>query len=199
MRVWIDDAHPIFRRGLAVCLQGSGHQVSGESSGFEPVPTNDVDALVFEADGSRLSRAVRHVGGTQVRLIAMLARADEQSLCDAVEAGVAAILIRGETDPNSLKSALMAVETGSAMLPADVVPRLLERAANGGAHRPRSLAPRELAVLELLASGSDTRDIADDLCYSERTVKNIVHDLLMKMNCRNRAHAVAVATRQGII
>ena len=35
--------------------------------------------------------------------------------------------------------------------------------------------------------------------YSVRTVKNIVHDLLMKTNCRNRAHAVALATRQGLI
>lgn len=199
MRVWIDDTHPIFRRGITVCLQGSGHDVVGESAGFDPVPTAEIDALVFEADGSRLSRAVRHVNGSGVRLVALLGSADEQALCDAVEAGVAAILIRGETDPTSLVSALMAVEAGSAMLPAEVVPRLLERAANGGAHRPRSLAPRELAVLELLASGNDTRDIADDLCYSERTVKNIVHDLLMKMNCRNRAHAVAVATRQGII
>jgi DNA-binding CsgD family transcriptional regulator len=37
------------------------------------------------------------------------------------------------------------------------------------------------------------------LCFSERTVKNIVHDVLMKLNCRNRAHAVAMATRQGVI
>jgi DNA-binding CsgD family transcriptional regulator len=54
-------------------------------------------------------------------------------------------------------------------------------------------------VLARLSQGDDTQCIAIDLCYSERTVKNIVHDVLMKLNCRNRAHAVATATRQGII
>lgn len=54
-------------------------------------------------------------------------------------------------------------------------------------------------MLALLADGSDTKGIAEDLCYSERTIKNIVHDLLTKMNCRNRAHAVAQAARQGVI
>ena len=58
---------------------------------------------------------------------------------------------------------------------------------------------RERAVLRLLAEGSDTLEMAHALCFSERTVKNIVHDVLMKLNCRTRAHAVALATRSGAI
>ena len=61
------------------------------------------------------------------------------------------------------------------------------------------LARRELNVLRLLADGSCTREIAGELCYSERTVKNIVHDTLTKLNCRTRAHAVAVVARQGAL
>jgi DNA-binding NarL/FixJ family response regulator len=61
------------------------------------------------------------------------------------------------------------------------------------------LSDRELAVLRLLAEGSDTVEIGETLGYSERTVKNIVHDVLMKTNCRNRTHAVALATREGLI
>jgi DNA-binding NarL/FixJ family response regulator len=61
------------------------------------------------------------------------------------------------------------------------------------------LAGREVSVLRLLAEGESTREIAENLSYSERTVKNIVHDLLMKLDCRTRAHAVALATRQGVI
>ncbi len=200
MRVWIDDQHPIFRRGLGASLQGHEHEVIGESADFAPPPpTAGFDALVFDADGHRLGRAVRHVEGTDVRLVAVVPQADEQSLYDAVDAGVAAILVRTELSPASLASALSAVAGGNAMLPARAIPKVLERAANGSPRRPRSLAPRELAVLELLAGGNDTRGIAAELCYSERTVKNIVHDVLMKMNCRNRAHAVAVATRRGMI
>lgn len=200
MRVWIDDEHPIFRSGLGACLQSHRHQVIGESADFTPLPARgDVDALVFDADGHRLGRAVRHVDGSGTRLIAIVPQADEQILYDAVDAGVAAILVRTEINPTSLISALSAVHAGNAMLPAGAIPKVLERAANGSGHKPRHLAPRELAVLELLAGGSDTRGIAEELSYSERTVKNIVHDVLMKMNCRNRAHAVAVATRRGII
>jgi DNA-binding NarL/FixJ family response regulator len=53
--------------------------------------------------------------------------------------------------------------------------------------------------LRLLAEGSDTRGVAEDLCISERTVKNVVHDVLTKLNCRTRAQAVALATREGVI
>ena len=61
------------------------------------------------------------------------------------------------------------------------------------------LSGRELSVLSLLAAGDNTREVAGRLSYSERTVKNIVHDTLVKMNCKTRAHAVALATRQGFI
>jgi DNA-binding CsgD family transcriptional regulator len=61
------------------------------------------------------------------------------------------------------------------------------------------LTRRELDVLRRLADGDSTRDIADRLNYSERTVKNIVRDLLVKLNGRTRAHAVALAARQGLI
>jgi DNA-binding CsgD family transcriptional regulator len=76
---------------------------------------------------------------------------------------------------------------------------LLERAARSGGGGPHPLTDRELEVLRSLSRGDDTREIADAMGYSVRTVKNIVHDLLMKTNSRNRAHAVALATRQGLI
>jgi DNA-binding NarL/FixJ family response regulator len=63
----------------------------------------------------------------------------------------------------------------------------------------RDLTGREVHVLRLLADGGSTRDIAQRMSYSERTVKNIVHDVLGKLNGRTRAHAVAVASRRGII
>jgi DNA-binding NarL/FixJ family response regulator len=63
----------------------------------------------------------------------------------------------------------------------------------------RELTARELTVLQLLAEGGVTREIAQELNYSERTVKNIVRDVLDKLNCRTRAHATARATRRGLI
>ena len=72
-------------------------------------------------------------------------------------------------------------------------------AAGAGETADRDLTGRELDVLRLLAEGRSTRDIAQRLSYSERTVKNIVHDVLEKLHGRTRAHAVALASRLGII
>lgn len=63
----------------------------------------------------------------------------------------------------------------------------------------QTLTDREFDVLRLLADGSTTREIAEDLSYSERTIKNIVHSVLQKLNCRTRAHAVALAARHGVV
>lgn len=77
---------------------------------------------------------------------------------------------------------------------------LVLRAHSRPAHRTTGqLTRRELDVVRLLADGDSTRDIALRLSYSERTVKNIVRDLQAKLNGRTRAHAVALATRQGLI
>ena len=54
-------------------------------------------------------------------------------------------------------------------------------------------------MLRLLAEGRDTREIADELAYSERTIKNVIRDITRRLGLRNRSHAVAYALRQGLI
>jgi DNA-binding NarL/FixJ family response regulator len=54
-------------------------------------------------------------------------------------------------------------------------------------------------VLRLVAEGFDTAHIAMQLSYSERTVKNVLHDLTTRLQLRNRSHAVAYALREGLI
>ncbi|MGH9123899.1 MAG: helix-turn-helix domain-containing protein [Acidimicrobiales bacterium] len=61
------------------------------------------------------------------------------------------------------------------------------------------LSPRDVNVLRLLSEGRSTAGIADDLAYSESTIKNIIHDLVSQLGARNRAHAVAMAIRAGLI
>jgi DNA-binding NarL/FixJ family response regulator len=63
-----------------------------------------------------------------------------------------------------------------------------------GAH---GLNVRETDVLRLLASGHSVREIADDLNYSERTIKNILYALITRLKLRNRTEAVAYAMRAG--
>lgn len=61
------------------------------------------------------------------------------------------------------------------------------------------MTDREIKVLKLLADGHDTAEVGRGLYLSERTVKNIIHDVTSRLNLRNRTHAVAYALRQGLI
>ncbi|MFB6988605.1 response regulator transcription factor [Streptomyces sp. NPDC056178] len=73
-----------------------------------------------------------------------------------------------------------------------------ERAPPTGTALHRS-GPREIDVLRLIAEGHDTEVIAKELAYSERTIKNVLHELMTRLQLRNRSHAVAYAMRQGLI
>jgi DNA-binding CsgD family transcriptional regulator len=61
------------------------------------------------------------------------------------------------------------------------------------------LTDREIKVLRLIAEGHDTSEIAQQLSYSQRTVKNVLHDVTTRLQLRNRSHAVAYAVREGLI
>ena len=61
------------------------------------------------------------------------------------------------------------------------------------------LSARERTVLSLLADGCSTREIAGQLCYSERTIKNVVQEITSRLHLRNRTQAVAYAVRRGWI
>ncbi|MFN2505996.1 MAG: LuxR C-terminal-related transcriptional regulator [Acidimicrobiales bacterium] len=199
-RVWVDDQNSIFRRGLVSCLAGEGLQIAGESTSLRPSPDlSGVDVLLFQVDRGGLARALALRRTYPVLLVAVVASPDDPLALELIERGIGAVLFRNELNPQALVAAIRSVVSGSSALPVELVPRLLDRAARSGNGGPHPLTSRELAVLRSLSEGDDTREIADTLGYSVRTVKNIVHDLLMKTNCRNRAHAVALATRQGLI
>ncbi|GIM93943.1 response regulator transcription factor [Paractinoplanes toevensis] len=198
--VWIDDSHAIVRRGMAACLQQADFVVRGESSVLSPEPVlADLDVLVFEYAGSTLRRAVRLAEGRGTRLVATVRETTEQSIREMVDAGVSAILPHRTLTADNLITSLRSVVAGNVALPGDMLARLLLHVTQTSHLGPGGLNTRERSVLRLLADGMDTRGIAEDLCFSERTVKNVVHDVLTKLNCRTRAQAVAVATREGVI
>ena len=69
----------------------------------------------------------------------------------------------------------------------------------GAVRRAGALSTREREVLRLLADGRDTAEIASTLCYSERTVKGVIHEITTRLQLRNRSHAVAFALRNELI
>jgi DNA-binding NarL/FixJ family response regulator len=197
--VWIDDRNAIFRRGLRSVLTERGFVIAGESARLEPQPDlENVSVLLLEIDV--LHELVRRPLPESLRIVGVAASETPEALLAGLEVGLAGFLIRSELSPESLVCCLHAVVGGASAVPPRLLSTLLCELARG--RRPGStsdLSTREIDVLKLLATGDDTRTIATSLSYSERTVKNIIHDVLVKLDCRTRAHAVALATRRGMI
>lgn len=201
--VWIDEPHPLLRRGMVSCLMADEVPVAGESAVLAPGRAlREAAVLVFDGDRRDLAAFLEALAKAQParpKLIAAVSEPDDDRLERLARAGVSAILYRHEMTPELLVATVRAVLQGRTSMPTDLLPRLLTKAARADHVERGALSDRELAVLRMLADGEDTRGIAQGLCYSERTVKNVVHDILTKLSCRTRAQAVAHATRAGII
>ena len=127
---------------------------------------------------------------------------------DSIQAGslelddgeVTGVVILRNVTPARVVSCVRAATAGGGSISPELLGEIfpVHTASRGGVHRLQ-LTDREYDVLRMLADGESTRGIAKQLSYSERTVKNIVHDLLVKLNCKTRAHAVALAAQQGVI
>ncbi|WIX98175.1 response regulator transcription factor [Amycolatopsis mongoliensis] len=146
--------------------------------------------------------------GAQARVPKVLLAGElgENDILTAVECRVVAVLPRARTSGDSLVEAVLSVVPGRGLLPAELLGQLLDSVRQLQSEPPAScgpgsagLTPREVDVLRLMAEGCDTAEIADKLCYSERTVKNTVYGLTNRLNLRNRPHAVAYAMRAGVI
>ena len=198
--VWVDEQHPVVRRGIVSTLLSEHIPVSGDSAGMKPGPDlTSTTILVFNADGPGLPRALDVVGSSPVRLVATLREPTGARLHELADVGVCAILLLEELTPDMLVSTIRSVSRGRTSLPHSLLLRLIEHAARMSADATGALNEREKQVLQMLAEGEDTRSIASGLNYSERTVKNVVHDVLTKLNCRTRAQAVGMAMKAGVI
>jgi DNA-binding NarL/FixJ family response regulator len=201
--VWIDEPHPLLRRGMVSCLVSDEVPMAGESAVLAPGRMlAGAAVLVFDGDRADLGvllDALPTNPHVRPKLVAAVSEPDDERLERLARAGVSAILYRHELTPELLTATVRAVVQGRTSMPTDLLPRLLRKAARTERVERGALSDRELAVLRMLADGEDTRGIAQGLCYSERTVKNVVHDVLTKLSCRTRAQAVATATRAGII
>lgn len=193
--IWVDHRNAVLRRGIVTCLQGASLPVAGMSAGLQPVPElTGVAVLIFDIDGARVDRAVSLARAAGARLIGLLGESGTDRLHDLQRAGLSAVLGTATLTPARLVACIHAVQ----QLPGR--PTRPRRMLVGTApHDPQQFTPREIDVLRLLADGASTRDIATSMNYSERTVKNIVRDLLVKLRGRTRAQAVAVAARRGVI
>lgn len=172
-------------------------------------PPADCDVVVVAVDrvGPETLATLRGwLSDSTAPIVLVTGDVPEQELLTLVECGVVAVLPRRNATGERLLASILAAATGGATLPPEVLGNLLKHI--GRWHREvltphrltaAGLTPREVDVLRLMADGWDTNDIAEQLCYSVRTVKNVVYGLTSRLELRNRAHAVAYALQAGII
>lgn len=198
-------ADPVSEAGVASQLRYS-HDLEILPPGQLPRP--DVLVLVSDSVDTDTIRTIRDTRGDgdpdAPRVVLVVSAVDGASVLSAVEAGVSAIVRRADATAERLVGAIRAAATGEGDLPPDLLGRLLQQV---GDKRPVSghgltfggLTQRELTVLRMIADGYSTSEIARHMSYSERTIKNSIHDLVSRFQLRNRSHAVAFAVRQGLI
>jgi DNA-binding NarL/FixJ family response regulator len=195
---------PVFQVGIAAQLRPRPEIDLVDDDRIDDTEVAIVIADDIDDSTTRIIRAIQRNGCPRVVLV--VSRLDDSGVFAALEAGACGLLRREEATAERLVSMVQSAANGDGSVPPDVLGRLLSQI---GRLQRQVLAPRgltlsglterEIQVLRLVADGWDTSEIAKELSYSERTIKNIIHDITTRFCLRNRTHAVAYAVREGLI
>jgi DNA-binding NarL/FixJ family response regulator len=207
LKLFVVDPHTIYRRGLAACLEGLPEvQSVGQAGGVrqawddEALLASDL-VLVDHAmtGGLEFVAAVGDATGAAVVVCSSLCT--EEAVLAALQAGAVGVLRKDTLGVESLGNAVRAAANGTGVVTSELLHELLDGLAPNGYEKASAarLSEREQQVLSLIADGHPTREVAQQLCYSERTVKNVLHDVVTKLGARSRSQAVAHAVREGLI
>jgi len=202
--VMIHSDDPIVRDGVAGMLR---HRPElSLLPGTDESTATVMVACVDSVDEKALSLLRKYGRARPVQTVLVVGRIREAELMEALECGVAAIVRRREASPERIVHAIQMANRGGGDLPPDLLGGLLSqvgRARRAGATPGEvtlsGLSLRETDVIRLVAEGLDTKEIATKLCYSERTIKNVLQGMMLRLQLRNRAHAVAYAAREGYL
>ncbi|BCJ52691.1 helix-turn-helix transcriptional regulator [Actinoplanes sp. NBRC 14428] len=204
VRVALQASDPLSQAGLASYLQSRP-----ELTLLRSADRAEAKVLVVSCDRlttdvvATLRRSAAEIGAPVVLVTNEI---NESELLTAVECRVVAILPRPAVTADRLVHSVLAAAAGGGVMPPNLVGELLKHIERlqrdvltpNGLNASR-LTPREVDVLRLMADGLDTNEIAGELCYSERTVKNVIYGVTHRLKLRNRSHAVAYALRAGMI
>jgi DNA-binding NarL/FixJ family response regulator len=210
VKVFVVDSHAIYRRGLVASLEllervESVDQADGVRGARAHTALAQADIVILDTSIAGGREFIVAVGEqSDAHVIACTSDSDEASLVSAVEAGAVGYLRKDTLTQDLLQAAIHAAEGGAAVVAPDMLCAMLrashpESDAEPARFPVARLTEREQRVLALIAEGHPTREVAEQLSYSERTVKNVLHDIVTKLNVRSRSQAVAHAVRDGLI
>lgn len=202
LRVVVADDHARFRGVIRSALETSGCEVVSEAATAEEAVRAcaehqpDVALLDIHMPGSGL-RAAHEITTRQpdITVVMLTASAEEEDLFDSLRAGASGYLLK-DTDPTTLASALHATIAGEAALTPRLLMRILDefRAPTKarfrrGTKAASRLSGREWEVMEQLADGASTDEVATKLFLSPTTVRVHVSSVLKKLRVESREEA----------
>ncbi len=210
IRLMIVDDHQMLREGLRRSMSEIGFDVIGEASDGDEAVTRataqrpDVilmDVTMPRMDGVEACRQVKDVlPDTHIVMLTM--HADQSVLADAIRAGASGYLVKDcSTDEiaDAVKIAAAGQTALSPQLAATMLDEVRRMEEQERAQENRLITKREEEVLQMIADGSSTTEVAEGLYISQKTVKNHLASIYQKLEARDRTQAVLQAVRMGIV
>jgi DNA-binding NarL/FixJ family response regulator len=203
-RCLVVDDHSVLREGLTILfgdaddLELVGTVTSGEEA-VEAVSELQPEIVLMDVrlpgiDGVSTVKRIHQVAPS-VQFVIFSAYGDKRLLSDAIAAGARGYVMKG-SPPADLLRAIRTVAGGKAFVDPSLSPALL---MNDGTPNERPLSEREREILQLLAEGFHTEEVARRIGLSVETVKSDTKRVITKLQADTRTHAVAIALRQAII
>jgi two-component system, NarL family, response regulator DegU len=206
VRLLLADDHPMLRDGLRRSLTEEGFDVVGEASdGFEAIDMATelrpqvvlMDVTMPNCDGVEATRRIR-ASLPDVRVVMLTMHADTDVLERALEAGASGYLVK-DCSLDEIAEAINLAADDAALSPSLASSMLAEVRRLDEPDTERVVTKREEEVLQLIADGCSTGEVAERLFISQKTVKNHLASIYQKLDARDRTQAVLQAVRMGII
>lgn len=205
-RIALCDDQALVLRGLSALLADLGIEIALEAPDAESLlaalPQRPVEVIVSDIrmpgmGGIGLIGALRERGDA-TPVILLTTFDDSELLLRAVEAGAQGFLLK-DASPEDLRAAILRVAAGETLLqPVSLGPVRAGWSAPEATPGQR-ITEREQSILRLVAGGYSNKEIARVLHLSEGTVKNYMSEILLKLDCRDRTHAVLKAITQKLL
>lgn len=211
VRLMLADDHRMLREGLRRSLSEDGFDVVGEASdGEEAVRMAGdlrpdvvlMDVTMPDVDGVEATRRIRRLYPT-IQVVMLTMHADESVIAEALRAGAAGYLVKDCSIDEIASAVRMAANEDADLSPAlagamlSEVRKMTPEPATEDSDR--IVTRREIDVLQLIADGCSTPEVAERLFISQKTVKNHLASIYQKLDARDRTQAVLQAVRMGIV
>ncbi|MFJ6212853.1 response regulator [Streptomyces sp. NPDC092296] len=210
-RILLADDHVLVRRGVRLILDGEPDlQVVAEAGdgaeAVEAARAQPVDLAVLDVAMPRMTglQAARELSRLQpgLRILMLTMYDNEQYFFEALKAGACGYVLKSVADRDLVEACRAAMRGESFLYPGAVTALIrtyLDRVRNGEALPERMLTAREEEILKLVAEGHSSKDIAQTLFISVKTVERHRANILQKLGLRDRLELTRYAIRAGLI